>query len=149
MRCLRRVDCLLILMLAVLVPCPVQATDQFEPVRECINQALTDSDVPSIAVAVAHRGEIIWDQGFGLADREQQTRDRTYYVLGGQRIQARHSDGTHDLGRAGLIDLDKPIDEYLGDAKLHARVGSAAGRYGTPSRQPHVRPAAALPVFLR
>ena len=44
--------------------------DPFQPVRERIAKGLLDHNIPSISVAVAKEGKIIWEQGFGWADRE-------------------------------------------------------------------------------
>src|SRR5580692_8526608 len=46
------------------------AADQFEPIRRSIEQHLIERRVPSIAVAVAKGDRILWEQGFGWADRE-------------------------------------------------------------------------------
>jgi CubicO group peptidase (beta-lactamase class C family) len=43
--------------------------DPFGTVRAHIEQLIADGQVPSMAVAVARDGEIIWAEGFGLADR--------------------------------------------------------------------------------
>jgi CubicO group peptidase (beta-lactamase class C family) len=101
--------------------------DQFEPVRQRINRALVDTSVPSIAVAVAREGQIIWEQGFGWADRENRVtaNEHTLYSLASisKPITAT---GLMLLKERGLVDLDKPANDYLGEAKLRARVGNAA-----------------------
>ncbi len=45
----------------------------FEPIRQLIQRKLAENAVPSIAVAVAKDGRILWEQGFGWADRESRT----------------------------------------------------------------------------
>src|SRR6187399_3440141 len=45
-------------------------TDQFAVARAHAKAAVIDSGVPSLAVAVAKGGKIIWEEGFGWADRE-------------------------------------------------------------------------------
>ncbi len=45
--------------LTLLISHAARCDDQFEPVRQRITKALTDSNLPSIAVAVARNGEII------------------------------------------------------------------------------------------
>jgi CubicO group peptidase (beta-lactamase class C family) len=49
---------------------PAMAADPFDAVRAHIEQLVVEGKVPSMAVAVARDGEIVWEQGFGLADRE-------------------------------------------------------------------------------
>ncbi len=104
-----------------------QAEDQFDSVRQRITRALVDSNLPSIALAVVHNGEIIWEQGFGLADRENRTpaSEHTMYSVASVSKPVTAT-GLMVLVERGLIDLDKPIDDYLGEAKLRARVGNAA-----------------------
>ena len=50
---------------------PKRDTNPFHVVQKHIEQLVADGKVPSVAVAVARDGEIIWEQGFGLADREK------------------------------------------------------------------------------
>ena len=101
--------------------------DQFEPVRQRITKALAESNLPSIAVAVAKDGQIIWEQGFGLADRENRTpaSEHTLYSVASVSKPITAT-GLMLLVQQGRVDLDKPLDDYLGEAKLKARVGNSA-----------------------
>jgi CubicO group peptidase (beta-lactamase class C family) len=105
----------------------VQSVDRFDSVRTMIRRALTDNALPSIAVAVAKDGKIIWEEGFGWADLEQrrEATPHTMYSLASisKPITAT---GLMLLVERGLIDLDKPADEYLGRAKLSGLGGEAA-----------------------
>ena len=98
--------------------------DRFEPVRERIAKALVDHNIPSIAVAVAHEGTIVWEQAFGWADREERkpATEHTMYSLASisKPITAT---GLMRLVERGKIDLDGPINTYLGEAKLRAHLG--------------------------
>ena len=102
--------------------------DRFAPVKERIAKALVDHNIPSFAVAVAHQGQIVWEQGFGWADRENRVpaSEHSMYSLASisKPITAT---GLMVLVQKKAIDLDKPINEYLGEAKLRARLGDAAG----------------------
>ena len=44
--------------------------DDFDRVRAVIRQQMTEGQIPSVAVAVARNGRIIWEEAFGWADRE-------------------------------------------------------------------------------
>jgi CubicO group peptidase (beta-lactamase class C family) len=103
------------------------SSDMFDNVRELVRIQLVERSLPSLAVAVARDGEIVWEEGFGWADREKRipATPHTLYSLASisKPITAT---GLMILQERGLIDLDHPIDEYFGDAKLTARVGSAA-----------------------
>ena len=45
------------------------ADDRFDPVRKRIRQQLEEKSIPSLTVAVAKDGKIVWEEGFGWADR--------------------------------------------------------------------------------
>jgi CubicO group peptidase (beta-lactamase class C family) len=99
---------------------------QIEQARERIRAALVEQSLPSLAVAVAKDGEVIWEEGFGWADRENRipATEHTVYSLASisKPITAT---AAMILAERGRIDLDKPINDYLGAAKLTARVGRA------------------------
>jgi CubicO group peptidase (beta-lactamase class C family) len=107
-------------------PTPEPSTDEdlFAAVRERIEGLLSEGEIPSLAVAVAREGELIWEEGFGLADRERNTpaTENTVYPLG-SLSQPLTATGLMVLVEQGLVDLDRPINEYLGDDKLRAWVG--------------------------
>jgi CubicO group peptidase (beta-lactamase class C family) len=112
-------------------PTPTAApagADPFDAVRARMEQLVADGQVPSMAVAVARGGEIIWEGGFGLADREKSipATEHTPYPLA-SISKPLTATGLMILVERGLIDLDTPIDDYLGEAKLQARVGDAVG----------------------
>jgi CubicO group peptidase (beta-lactamase class C family) len=103
------------------------AADQFDGVRGFIHRQMTATNAPSIAVAVARDGKILWEEGFGWADRERRiaASEHTLYSLASisKPITAT---GLMTLVQAGKIDLDRPLNDYLGDAKLRGRAGDAA-----------------------
>jgi CubicO group peptidase (beta-lactamase class C family) len=103
------------------------AADEFDSVRVFIRSQMVETSAPSLAVAVARDGKIVWEEGFGWADREKRiaATPHTLYSLASisKPITAT---GLMVLVQAGKIDLDRPVNDYLGDAKLRARVGDAA-----------------------
>ncbi len=104
-----------------------ESPDQFAPIREKIASAIRDNNIPSIAVAVAKDGQIIWEQGFGLADRENRV-PATQHTMYSVASVSKPVTATclMVLVERGKVDLDKPIDDYLGEVKLRAFVGNAA-----------------------
>jgi len=102
-------------------------TGRFAEVRQFIRTQLVETGVPSVAVAVAQDGEILWEEGFGWAVREDRmpATPHTLYALASisKPITAT---GLMVLKTRGLIDLDRPANDYLGEARLTARIGSAA-----------------------
>jgi CubicO group peptidase (beta-lactamase class C family) len=102
-------------------------TDLFGDIRAHLEQLVVDDAVPSIAVAVARRGVIIWEEGFGLADREKKipATENTAYPLA-SISKTFTATALMILAERGLVDLDAPVNDYLGEAKLRAHVGNAA-----------------------
>lgn len=102
------------------------AQERFDRARALIQQKTTDGSVPSISVAIAQHGKILWEEGFGWANREERVpaTESTMYSLA-SISKPFTATGLMTLVQAGKIDLDKPINAYLGDAKLHARIGNA------------------------
>lgn len=105
---------------------PALAADRFDDVRAYIRSGLVEHEVPSIAVAVVKDGAIIWEEGFGWADREQRIESTPQIMYSLASISKPiTATGLMTLVQAGRIDLDKPINDYLGAEKLRARVGDA------------------------
>lgn len=106
---------------------PGTAAAQFDGVRSHILQRVQSDGTPSIAVAVARNGEVLWEEGFGWADRANGVRasEHTMYALASV-TKPLTATGLMVLSDRGLIDLDRPVNEYLGTPALEARVGDAA-----------------------
>ncbi len=103
------------------------ASGQFEAVKATIQRKLTDGGVPSLAVAVARNGKIVWEAGYGWADREKRipSTEHTMYSLASisKPITAT---GLMVLVERGQVDLDRPINDYLGAAKLNGHAFDAS-----------------------
>jgi CubicO group peptidase (beta-lactamase class C family) len=87
---------------------------RFSEVRELIVEQVSSGEVPSIAVAVAKDGQIVWEEAFGWSDLENrvQATPHTMYELGSisKTITAT---GLMLLVEEGRVDLDRPAVEYL------------------------------------
>lgn len=92
---------------------------RFEAVRKVIQQTLQDANVPSIAVAVVQEGQIVWEEAFGYADRERQTpaTAHTPYSLASM-TKPITATAVMQLYEAGRLDIDAPIERYLGGVRL-------------------------------
>lgn len=101
------------------------ADDQFDRIRTLIQRQMTERQVPSVAVAVAREGRIVWEEAFGWADRENRipATPHTLYSLASISKPVTAT-GLMILKERGLIDLDRPINDYLGAAKVNVRVGN-------------------------
>lgn len=102
--------------------------DPFASTRALIHTALTDSGVPSIAVAVSKGGKVVWEEGFGWADRARRVpaTEHTMYSLASISKPVTAT-GLMVLVERGKVDLDRPANDYLGLGKLTGLAGDAAG----------------------
>jgi CubicO group peptidase (beta-lactamase class C family) len=128
---MRRIGLALVLIAAVITAAFARQNNSrdpsFDSVREFIKRQLAERRLPSIAVAVARDGKIIWEEAFGWADTEKRipATPHTMYSLDSisKPITAT---GLMILKERGRIELDRPINEYLGEAKVAVRVGNPA-----------------------
>src|SRR5438445_9122849 len=105
-----------------------QSSDQFALVRGAMHRLVDSMGSPSVAVAVAKEGRIVWEDAIGWANREKRipATASTIYPLASisKPITAT---GLMVLVERGLVDLDRPINAYLGTAKLTGLAGNADG----------------------
>jgi CubicO group peptidase (beta-lactamase class C family) len=106
---------------AALQPAP----DKIQAARAAIIQNMQEKDIPSVAIAVWKDGKIVWEEGFGWADRANRVRstEHTMYALA-SLSKTLTATGLMTLVQAGKVDLDKPANDYLGDDKLTSYVGN-------------------------
>jgi CubicO group peptidase (beta-lactamase class C family) len=100
----------------------------FEPIRANVQSLIDDGSVPSIVIAVARSGEVVWQEGFGYADlsaRSPATVNTPYPIA--SITKPITATALMVLAENGLVDLDHPINEYLpGGARITAFVGDAS-----------------------
>jgi CubicO group peptidase (beta-lactamase class C family) len=103
-----------------------QHSDRFAATRRIIEDAMVSENLPSIAVAVSRHGTVIWEEAFGWADVERRipATPQTLYSLASVSKPITAT-ALMTLVERGRIDLDRPIDDYLGATKLTAHIGSA------------------------
>ncbi len=103
------------------------STFNFSTVENLIHTKIKEMGLSSLALAIAQNDQILWETGLGWANRanQQQANEHTVYSLASisKPITAT---GLMILVERGLIDLDRPINDYLGNAKLTAHLGDAA-----------------------
>jgi CubicO group peptidase (beta-lactamase class C family) len=81
----------------------------FSKVCKLIQEQLVTTSIPSISVAVVRRGEIIWEEGFGFADRESHipaTEHTMYYLASVSKTIT--ATALMVLSERKRIDLDRP-----------------------------------------
>ena len=103
---------------------PHSRPDAFSDIRELIKQKLVEKNVPSITVAVAKGRVTVWEEGFGWADKENKVPadEHTLYSLA-SITKPITATGLMILKEQGKLELDKPVNDYLGEQKLKAWVG--------------------------
>jgi len=104
---------------------PASSSGRFARVRATILEAIEKSGVPSISIAAAEDGNVVWEESFGYADKEKKTKATpdSLYALA-SISKAFTGTGLMVLAERKLLDLDKPVNDYLGDARLTAHVGN-------------------------
>jgi CubicO group peptidase (beta-lactamase class C family) len=102
------------------------APEYMQAARAAIIQRMQERDIPSVAVAAWKDGRIVWEEGLGWADRANRVpaTEHTMYMLA-SLSKTLTATGLMTLVQAGKVDLDKPVNDYLGDDKLTSYVGNA------------------------
>lgn len=97
----------------------------FQKTRSTILKLIEESKIPSIVVGVAHKGEILWMEGFGFADIDKKlpSNEHTTYPLA-SISKVFTATGLMVLNEQGLLDLDKPVQHYLPDLQITYHHGS-------------------------
>ena len=119
--------------LAGLAAGPAAAADLFDGVRGKILAGLGEHGIPSMSIAVARDGRIIWEEAFGFADVERRVKatPRTMYSLA-SISKPFTATGLMILVERGRMDLDRPLNGYLGKTKIRGLAGDASA--ATPRR---------------
>ncbi len=87
---------------------------RFDDVRNMILERVAD-DIPSFAVSVVHRGDILWEEAFGWADIAAgtvATPDTPYSIA--SVAKSITATGVMLMAEEGRLDIDDTIDVYLG-----------------------------------
>ena len=102
---------------------PVKSTTDFSEVRKLIQTQMEARKIPSISVAVARHGEIIWEEAFGFADKENGVRanqETMYYVASVTKTFT--ATALKVLEERKQIDLDRPINDYIRPMKVSSPI---------------------------
>lgn len=100
--------------------------EQFAKVIALISSGLEEKNIPSVSIAVAHKGRVIWEQSFGWSDREKQikaTADTIYSLASITKPMI--ATGLMVLVQEGKVDLDAPIEKYIDPGQLTVYEGQA------------------------
>jgi len=99
----------------------------FYKVRENMIKMVQNGETPSLSVAVAKDGKIIWEESFGLADRKKKTpaTPHTMYSIA-STSKPITATGLMILVERGLIKLNESVNTYIAPAQLTAYEGNAS-----------------------
>lgn len=106
----------------------VHQNDRFRSARALIEKLVSEDRIPSVTVAVAKDGKILWEEGFGWADRERRipAAPHTPYSIASV-TKPITSTAIMALSERGKINLDAPIENYLGRVELTGFAGDTRG----------------------
>ena len=89
------------------------APEQRAQFEDAVSKFMAANHAPGISVAVVEHGEMVWSEGFGLADLENSVpaTSRTLYRLG-SISKPLSATAAMNLWERGKIDLDAPVQKY-------------------------------------
>jgi CubicO group peptidase (beta-lactamase class C family) len=99
----------------------------FASVQKYIRDHMAAESVPALSIAVSRDGRIVWEEGFGWADRENRikaTAHTPYYLA--SVTKSLTSAALMLLQERHKLDLDHPVNDYLGAAKVHSPMWDAS-----------------------
>lgn len=85
------------------------------------------SGAPSIAIAIAHHGRIVWEQAVGMSNRERGLRATVYtpYYLA-SISKTMTATALLELVERNKVNLDRPANDYLHTVKIHSPMWDVA-----------------------
>lgn len=91
----------------------------FLAIAPFIEQVLVETKSPSLAIAVSRHGKVIWEQGFGWPEPKLHIPANAHTLYGLASVtKAITATELMVLSHRRQIDLDKPVNHYLGAAKI-------------------------------
>lgn len=102
-----------------------QGADQYDAIREDIQREITSSRASGVAVALTQRGKVIWQEGFGWADKKRGRRvtpDTPFSLASVTKPFT--TTALMVLVAEKKVSLDARANDYLGTAKIRAGVGN-------------------------
>lgn len=109
-------------------PSKADTQSRFAGARAMIKRMLEAKQFPSVAVAVVKDGKIVWEEGFGWANVERKivATAHTPYSLASV-TKPITATAIMTLDKAGKLNLDAPIEQYLGNLRLKGYAGPSEG----------------------
>lgn len=104
----------------------VSSEERWAKLSELISSGVEQRNIPSVSIAAARKGPVIWARSFGWADREKHikaTPDTVYSLASTTKPMI--ATALLALARAGRVDLDAPVERYIGPGQLTVYEGLA------------------------
>jgi CubicO group peptidase (beta-lactamase class C family) len=101
----------------VLAPCAAPGGPRVEELSQTIRRLVEEHELPSLVGAAVRDGRIVWEDAVGWADRERQvpaTQDTPYSLA--SITKPFTATAVMKLVEAKRVALDRPINDYLGEA---------------------------------
>lgn len=107
---------------------PVQASPEIDAVVRRADKEVADGTVPSVALAVARNGVIVYEHAFGDADRDSHVRanPHTAYSLA-STSKPITATALLALAERGRVDLDAPVANYIAPLRFPSTDDESAG----------------------
>lgn len=116
--CWAAVTCLLLANGSFFTQAQEQSYANFSGVASLMRKRVA-AGVPSIAIAVAQHGRIVWEQAMGLSDRERNiiaSVNTPYYLASISKTIT--ATALMELVEHKTVNLDRPVNDYLHTAKV-------------------------------
>lgn len=117
----------LLVPLSLLAQRPDPQSPDFSVLRQQIQLNTAKGDVPGVAIGVAKNGRILWEEGFGWADVENQMRatESTLFFMASV-TKSITATAIVQLQERGRLRLDNPVNDYLGPERVHSPMWNAS-----------------------
>ncbi|MCL1633622.1 beta-lactamase family protein [Luteimonas sp. SX5] len=116
-----RLLCLLISTAAYATSAAAETTksDPYASIRSDIETEIAAGRLTGVSVALVKDGRIVWEQGFGWADREARRPATAHTAFSvASTTKPFTTTALMTLAAAGELDLDRPANDYLGAEKI-------------------------------
>ena len=89
-----------------------------------IKREMEDADVTGLSIALVDDQQVVWEQGFGYADKQagsKATPDTLFHL--GSIAKVFTATAAMQLDEQGKLDIDQPLRTYLPEFSIRSRVG--------------------------
>ena len=101
---------------------PVELQSLISRERDSILAAMASDDVPGAAVCLLYHGKSAWVEGLGITDTQSRRRVGPGTIFSIQSTSKNFTATAIMLAvQSGILDLDKPITDYLGSFTVQSR----------------------------